>query len=51
VRVLKHPVRYSSGEATLRRPPPDAGEHTAEVLAELGYTTAQIEEMRAAGEI
>jgi crotonobetainyl-CoA:carnitine CoA-transferase CaiB-like acyl-CoA transferase len=51
VRVLKHPVRYSSGEATLRRVPPDAGEHTAEVLGELGYTTGQIDEMRAAGEI
>ena len=51
VKVLKHPVRYSSGEATLRRPPPDVGEHTAEVLTELGYTTDQIEEMRSAKEI
>ncbi|MEA2629511.1 MAG: hypothetical protein QOJ10_1971 [Chloroflexota bacterium] len=47
VRVLKHPVRYSSGEATLRRPPPDLGEHTDEVLGELGYTRADIEAMRA----
>jgi crotonobetainyl-CoA:carnitine CoA-transferase CaiB-like acyl-CoA transferase len=51
VRVLKHPVRYSSGEAALRRPPPDAGEHTDEVLGEIGYTTEQIAAMRAAGEI
>jgi crotonobetainyl-CoA:carnitine CoA-transferase CaiB-like acyl-CoA transferase len=51
VRVLKHPVRYSSGEATLRRPPPDLGEHTDEVLTELGYTAAQIATMRAAEEI
>jgi crotonobetainyl-CoA:carnitine CoA-transferase CaiB-like acyl-CoA transferase len=51
VRVLKHPVRYSSGEASLRHPPPDLGEHTGEVLEELGYTAEQIAAMRAAGEI
>jgi crotonobetainyl-CoA:carnitine CoA-transferase CaiB-like acyl-CoA transferase len=47
VRVLKHPVRYSSGEATLRRPPPDLGEHTGEVLGELGFSAADIEAMKA----
>ena len=51
VRVLKHPVRYSSGEATLRRPPPDLGEHTTEVLLEVGYTAEQVADMRAAEEI
>jgi crotonobetainyl-CoA:carnitine CoA-transferase CaiB-like acyl-CoA transferase len=51
VRVLKHPIRYSSGEATLRRPPPDAGEHTDEVLSEVGYAAHKIAAMRKAEEI
>ena len=51
VRVLKHPVQYSSGEATLRRPPPDLGEHTTEVLLEVGYTAEQLADMRVAEEI
>jgi len=35
VKVLKHPVRYGAGEPELRYPPPEVGEHTGEVLAEL----------------
>ncbi len=37
--MLRHPVRMSGADgegATVRGPTPDAGEHTAEVLAELG---------------
>ena len=51
VRVLKHPVRYSSGEATVRRTPPDLGEHTDELLTELGFSADQVATMRAGGDI
>ncbi len=42
---------YAHGSPQLDRPPPRHGEHTAEVLAELGYTQAEITGMRAAGSI
>jgi crotonobetainyl-CoA:carnitine CoA-transferase CaiB-like acyl-CoA transferase len=36
-------------EAASSRPPPLLGEHTAEVLAELGHSDAEIAEMLASG--
>jgi crotonobetainyl-CoA:carnitine CoA-transferase CaiB-like acyl-CoA transferase len=33
----------------LRRPPPVLGEHTDEILAEAGYTPAQVAELRETG--
>jgi crotonobetainyl-CoA:carnitine CoA-transferase CaiB-like acyl-CoA transferase len=51
VRALKHPVRYSSGEAALRKPPPELGEHTDEILTELGYDTDRIRALRQSGDV
>lgn len=49
VRVLKHPVRYSVGEPRLRHLPPRVGEHTDQVLGELGYSADSIAAMRSSG--
>ena len=51
VRALKHPVRYSSGEAAVLRPPPELGEHNDELLGDLGYGADQIKAMRESGDI
>jgi crotonobetainyl-CoA:carnitine CoA-transferase CaiB-like acyl-CoA transferase len=51
VRLLKHPVTYSSGEPELRRVPPALGQHTEEILGELGYTAEKIQQLRDLGAI
>jgi crotonobetainyl-CoA:carnitine CoA-transferase CaiB-like acyl-CoA transferase len=38
VRLLRFPLEFSSGRAGVRRLPPASGEHTEEILQELGYT-------------
>ena len=43
------PARFPGADSDRRPPAPRLGEHTHEVLAELGYTPAQIEAMVSAG--
>lgn len=45
LKVVRHPVFYSGHEPTIRRAPPLVGEHTDEVLAELGYAPEQVAAM------
>jgi CoA:oxalate CoA-transferase len=49
VRMTGFPVKLSATPAQLRRPAPQLGEHTDEVLDELGYSAAQIAALRRAG--
>jgi len=46
---LRPPVQFSGRPVGAATKPPLLGEHTAEILAELGYTTADVETMREQG--
>ncbi len=51
VATLGFPVKFSASPATVRRGAPVLGEHSRDVLLELGYTTAEIDALAAAGTI
>jgi len=48
-RMLAFPIRASATPAAIRRPAPRLGEHTAEVLGEVGMTRQDVERLAAAG--
>jgi crotonobetainyl-CoA:carnitine CoA-transferase CaiB-like acyl-CoA transferase len=50
-RVLGVPVKLSETPGAIRRPAPILGEHTAEILTELGYGAKDQERLKAAGVI
>jgi crotonobetainyl-CoA:carnitine CoA-transferase CaiB-like acyl-CoA transferase len=49
LRMPGSPIKLSHHTATVRRPPPLLGEHTDEVLGELGYSASEIETLHVNG--
>ena len=49
LKVAGIPVKYSHTKPSIKSAPPSIGEHTGGVLRELGYTTEEIDKLRAAG--
>jgi crotonobetainyl-CoA:carnitine CoA-transferase CaiB-like acyl-CoA transferase len=49
LRLLGIPVKLSATPGRVRRPPPSLGEHTEEVLSEIGYDSGTIEILRTRG--
>jgi CoA:oxalate CoA-transferase len=48
---LGFPVKLSDTPAALQRPAPQLGEHTAEILATIGYSENEIQEIKKKGAI
>jgi formyl-CoA transferase len=44
--IVRNAVRMTGGPDTVRTPSPDPGDHTADILAGLGYTPAEIGKLR-----
>ena len=51
LKLLGTPVKFSETKPSIRSPPPSLGEHTSQVLSELGYTEADVAELRNKGVI
>lgn len=51
LRYIGGPVKFSAAKASVRQRAPKLGEHTLEVMEELGYSTEQIAKLHEAGAI
>jgi len=51
VKTLGTPIKFSDTPGAVQRPAPMLGEHTREVLGELGYSSREVDELLAAGAV
>lgn len=51
IKLVGSPVKYSEAEPGIRTPPPTLGEHTVQVLEELGMSKHEIQALRVEGVI
>jgi succinate--hydroxymethylglutarate CoA-transferase len=49
IKLVGIPVKYGETKPSIRRPPPTLGQHTKEILLELGYSASQFEAMNDKG--
>lgn len=46
---LATPIRFNESQSTIRLPPPRLGEHTGQILQEIGYPPEEVEQLAAIG--
>ena len=51
MKTIGFPVKFSGMDETIRRPAPALGEHTEEVLAEIGIAPGESEKLAAEGAV
>jgi crotonobetainyl-CoA:carnitine CoA-transferase CaiB-like acyl-CoA transferase len=51
LRLVASPMKFSKTPVSYRRPPPLLGEHTVEVLRDLGLTADEVASLRSSGAI
>jgi succinate--hydroxymethylglutarate CoA-transferase len=49
IKLVNTPVKFSESTPGIRSAPPTLGQHSVEVLMQLGYSEEEVEEFRASG--
>lgn len=51
IKILRTPINLSETPLKIKRPPPLLGQHTEEILAEIGYTKEEIQQLKDNGAV